>query len=85
MFSMTSVFADVSISKERTTVTNLLPDITIYMDTDQTYDVNKDELQVLVNEKKTDIQSVKPFNKTDQKHQLFYSGGYIKIITKRFF
>ena len=32
MFSTTSVFADVSISKERTTVTNLLPDITIYMD-----------------------------------------------------
>lgn len=82
MFSMTSVFADVSISKERTTVTNLLPDITIYMDTDQTYDVNKDELQVLVNEKKTDIQSVKPFNKTDQNTNYFILVDISKSLPK---
>ena len=82
MFSMTSVFADVSISKERTTVTNLLPNITIYMDTDQTYDVNKDELQVLVNETKTDVQSVKTFEKTDQNTNYFILVDISKSLPK---
>ena len=82
MVSTTSVFADVSISKERTTVTNLLPDITIYMDTDQTYDVNKDELQVLVNETKTDVQSVKPFEKTDQNTNYFILVDISKSLPK---
>lgn len=82
MLSTTAVFADVPISGNRTTITNLLPDITIYMDTNQTYDVNKDELQVLVNEKKTDIQSVKPFNKTDQNTNYFILIDISKSLSK---
>lgn len=63
MVTMTAgyAFADVPISAERTSVTNSLPSVTIYSDTDRDYGASSENTEVKVNDSETDIESVEVF------------------------
>lgn len=59
-------FSEVSVSSERTTVVNLLPDVTVYMDTDKAYDMNAENTKIYVDETEADVKTVKTFKKLKQ-------------------
>lgn len=64
MATAVPAYGSVQISSERTTVINSLPDVTIYMDTDEDYGADEKNTTVLVNDEKTDISSVGKFKET---------------------
>lgn len=57
-------FAQVPVTEGRTAVTNTLPDVTIYADTDMDYSINEDAIQVYVDGHKTDLQWAGTFKET---------------------
>lgn len=59
-------YGDVSISKDRTSVTNKLPSVTIYSDTDKDYNANLENTEVKVNDRETDIDSVDVFKNLNE-------------------
>ena len=64
--TMSFSYADVPISDERTSVTNKLPSITIYSDTDKNYGATLKNTEVKVNDKETDVVSVDVFKDTGE-------------------
>lgn len=61
MSTVVCSFAELNITPERTTVVNSLPQVVLYMDTSHDYGANSENTRVLINEEKTDIQSVGTF------------------------
>ena len=59
-------FAETGITKERVAITNSLPDVTLYLDTDMDYGMNMENTRVFVNDSETDLQSVETFAETGE-------------------
>lgn len=78
-------FAALKISPERTTVVNSLPEVILYMDTDETYKATKENTQVFVNDEKTDIQEIKKFKKTGEGITYYILVDLSKSITEEDF